>query len=288
MEKLIILGHINPDVDSIISGYLLEKVLNKKGFASEFIIPDKQISEDTLNICINNGLDPTKYMKDIDLNNKNTKYILVDHNYRKLAGEIVCIIDHHPTTKKIKIDYYFNSNVSSIAYYIAKHNEELLDLSDLKLAIVASMVDTASFHSTKGDKQDIDWILSICDKYNFNYDELYEQGLCLTPLENLNKASLNGFKSYDFDGRIVESSYIQLENPSLKEKEVEEILNILKSRVKQKQLTAFAFIVHDMTEFKTMYYLISKDKIQRYYYTNYTARGNTIIPEIEKMLNELI
>ena len=42
LKKYIILGHENPDVDSIVSGYLLEKLLLSKSFNVEFIIPDKK------------------------------------------------------------------------------------------------------------------------------------------------------------------------------------------------------------------------------------------------------
>ena len=40
--KLIILGHINPDVDSIISGLLLEYYINNNtSYKAEFVIPDQ-------------------------------------------------------------------------------------------------------------------------------------------------------------------------------------------------------------------------------------------------------
>ena len=97
MKKIIILGHENPDVDSIVSGYILEKILLKKGYDIEFIIPDKAIEEETLSICLRNNINPKQFMKKIDFNDKTNKYILVDHNERNLSGEIVCIIDHHPT-----------------------------------------------------------------------------------------------------------------------------------------------------------------------------------------------
>ena len=64
MDKIIILGHENPDVDSIVSGYLLEKILSKKGYDAKFVIPDKFISNDTMNICIKYGLEPSKFMMD--------------------------------------------------------------------------------------------------------------------------------------------------------------------------------------------------------------------------------
>ena len=66
---------------------------------------DKKIQQETLDICKRNGLEPIKFQKDININDKNLKYILVDHHERDVAGEIVCIIDHHPTSKDIKINY---------------------------------------------------------------------------------------------------------------------------------------------------------------------------------------
>ena len=49
-------------------------------------------------------------------------------------------------------------------------------------------------------------------------------------------------------------------------------------------IDAFVFIIHDMTKFKTMYFLITKDKIENRYYEMYTSRGNTIMPEVKRLL----
>ncbi|MBO5096005.1 MAG: DHH family phosphoesterase [Bacilli bacterium] len=182
MEKIIILGHENLDVDSIVSGYLLEKILLKRGYNAEFIIPDKFIEEETLSICLRNGLNPNKFVKDLNFENEENKYILVDHHERDLTGEIVCIIDHHPTSKEISVKHYYNKKVSSTAAYISIGNENLLEEFDLKLAVLATLVDTASFHSTKSRVEDELWVKDICDKYNINYNELYKEGLGLTSL----------------------------------------------------------------------------------------------------------
>lgn len=283
-NDLIILGHENPDVDSIVSGYLLEKILTKKGYKAKFIIPDSTISNDTLDICLKGGLNPTQFMQNIDLKDKNTKYILVDHNERNVSGEIICIIDHHPTSKEIKLEHYYNKKISSTACYICKDNEDLLNENDLKLAIIATLVDTASFHSTKSTKKDEEWVLTLCNKYNFNYDELYKIGLCLSPINDVQSASINGLKKYNFNGMKVESSYIQIENPTANKNKIQQILNILKERIKIEKLVAFVFIVHNMTEFKTMYYLITPNNVETKYYSTYNSRGSTIIPEVEKLL----
>ena len=284
MNKIIILGHENPDVDSIVSGYLLEKILKNKGYDARFIIPDNEIQQESLDICRKNGLDPIMFQKNINLNDKNIKYILVDHNERNVSGEIVCIIDHHPTNKTIKMDNYYNKQISSTACYICNMFEDLLEENDLKLAIVATMVDTASFHSTKSREEDKKWVMDLCEKYGFDYKELYNQGLCLTKLDDIEKASLNGLKKYNFNNLLVHSSYIQIEDLKLYKYKINSILNVLKEYIINEKITTFVFIVHDMKSFKTMYYLITNKGIEKRYYDSYTARGTTIIPEIEQKL----
>lgn len=64
-DKIIIIGHSNPDVDSIVSGYLLEKLLRKKKINAEFIIPDLKIEQENIDICNKYGLDPTIFQKKI-------------------------------------------------------------------------------------------------------------------------------------------------------------------------------------------------------------------------------
>lgn len=284
MEKIIVLGHENPDVDSIVSGYILEKIIRKKGYNTEFIIPDEKIEKDTLDICKRYGLNPMKYQKKINLNDKKTKYILVDHHERTLEGEIICIIDHHPTSKEIKIENYHNNRVSSTACYICQGNEELLDEFDLCLAILATIIDTASFHSTKSREEDKIWTINICNKYNLDYDKLYKEGLSLTVLDDLKKASLNGHKKYNIHGNKVESSYIQIEDPSQEQNSINKIINILRTYIKDENIDTFVFIVYNMKDFKTMYYLITKNNIESRYYEMYVSRGDTIIPEIEKKI----
>ena len=55
--------------------------------------------------------------------------------------------------KEHNIEHYYNTNVSSTACFIAKKAEEFLDKKDLELAVLATMIDTVSFHSTKGRKE---------------------------------------------------------------------------------------------------------------------------------------
>ena len=60
--KIVILGHENPDVDSLLSGYLLEKYMNDRyGNVFKYVIPDKVLDEESIEILNKIGVDVSKY-----------------------------------------------------------------------------------------------------------------------------------------------------------------------------------------------------------------------------------
>ena len=286
MNKYIILGHENPDVDSIISGYLLEKLLIKLGYKAKFIIPDKNIEENTIKLCTYCNLDPKNYQHQLP---KDTtyKYILVDHNERKLEKEIVAIIDHHPTENITTCPYYKNTQSSSTSLLIVINNEQYFSKEDIFLAIFAAMVDTAAFQSNKTVQEDIIWIKKQCQKYNFNYKEMLENSICETDLTNIKEASLNGLKTHTLANKKVASSYIELKNPEENQEKINEILNYLQTYQTENNYDLFAFIVHNITDFKTTLYKISQTTTKIVTYDEYTSRGTRIIPELTKELKHI-
>lgn len=281
-NKIIILGHDNIDVDSIISGYLLDKLLKKLGYNSEFIILDKVISDDSLNICLKYGLNPNDFIKDIDIN-EDYKYILVDHNDRKI-NNIIAIIDHHKVIDDINCDNYFIDEYSSTTCMICKDLEEYFSKYDLNLCFLGSFVDTVSFNSLKGRKEDLNWIKNWCKKLDINYNNLYKDGLCITDISDINKIYLNGHKIHKYKDYKIESSYIQIENSQLKKNIINNIIEVLKKYYIDNNIDYFVFIVHDMTIFKSKVYLINKGNINIINYDYYAPRGNVIIPDIIKRI----
>jgi hypothetical protein len=84
----------------------------------------------------------------------------------------------------------------------------------------------------------------------------------------------------------VESSYIQIDdNPSNKIK-IEKILDFLKTYVINNSLEMFVFIVHNMIEFRTHVYKINSSGIEENQYNEYTSRGSTIMPSVEKEMTK--
>lgn len=283
MSKYIILGHENPDNDSIVSGYLLEKLMKRLGYDVEFIIPDEAISEENIMLANYCRLDPTSYQKEIP-NDPSIKYILVDHHERIVPGEIVAIIDHHPTDKEISCKYYQNEKACSTSCLIAKDRERFFSLDDLKMTCLSAMVDTAAFHSNKTVVRDYLWVRSLCAKYGFNYEELMTTSMCPTDISDIEKASINGLKKHDLAGHKVASSFLHLPSPTANQEEINQMIEYLKTYIKEEGYDLFAFIVHDITSFKSTLYKIKEDSIDTVQYDEYTSRGTRIIPELTEEL----
>lgn len=279
MDKYIILGHENPDNDSIVSGYLLQKIMTARGYDAEFIIPDEEISEENIMLATYCGIDPIKFQKSLPID-PNFKYILVDHHERDVPGEIVAIIDHHPTDKNITCPYYQNEPACSTSCLIAKDYERQLSLDDLKAACLSAMVDTAAFHSNKTVLRDYLWVKKICSKFNFNYEEMLTTSMCPTDITNLEKASLNGLKKHDILGHKVASSFLHLPSPQESTEEISTMINHIKDYIATEGYELFAFIVHDITNFKSTLYKIREATTEIVEYDEYTSRGTRIIPDI--------
>ena len=278
--KYIILGHENPDVDSLVSGYILEKVMKKRGYDVSFCIPDKAIALDSEKICNKYNLYLGKYY--VDELPSDAKYILVDHNDRDVPGKIVAVLDHHPTPKdKSSIPYYRNEKASATACLIARDCEEELDKHEIELAADATFVDTVSFHSSKTVRDDISWVNEMTTKYDLDYDEMYRDGLCLTELTDVEEIAFNGLKKAQYEDLSIHSSYVQIVDLEKNKDIIDGIVERLRTYREEENIDLFVFIVYDMTNFYTKVYKIGEE-IELAEYFLYASRGNTIIPDILK------
>ena len=281
MKKYIVLGHENPDVDSIMSGILYANYLTRNGINAQFVIPDEKIEQENIDICLQFGVDPTLYQKKLELN-EDIKFILVDHNIRDNIGEVVEIIDHHPTIGNIKSNStsYINEPASSTTCLIVQGIEDQFTREEIEWAVVAALVDTASFNSTKTRNLDKQWVLNMCEKYKFDFEKLYKTGLCLTNIDDLESACLHGLKKYKINDYSIHSSSIQLDDVDSNKSRIFSMIDYLMDYVIDNNIDMFAFIVNDVEKFKSTVYKIDAISLSKKEYDRYTSRGNTIIPEI--------
>ena len=283
MQKYIILGHENPDVDSIVSGYIYQNYLQRRNIDAEFIIPDTEIEQDTLEICRRFNLEPTKFQKPLQYDEK-TKFILLDHHIREGIGEVSLIVDHHPDNNEPETENTINEPASSTSCLIVQGNEPFYSIHEIELACMAAMVDTAAFHSTKSKPWDLDWVQRMCEEKNLDYNKIYEAGLTLNSLDNPEEAMLHGLKRHNVNGNNVESSTVHISNIKKHWKQINEIVALLQVYLLEQNLDYFIFIIHDMEVFESWVYQIDKNGFTRKKYDEYTARGSTIIPELQEKL----
>lgn len=285
--KIVILGHENPDVDSLLSGYLLEKYMNDRNDnIFEYVIPDKVLDEESIEILNKIGVDVSKY-RGYKVN-PDDKLFLVDHNVEnRFDNEVIGVIDHHPVVEGRdnfkKPDFYLNQNACSTTAIIAQMFD-IKDKDDFIIALVGALVDTASFNSTKTNILQVEWFKKRCLELGIDFDKYYDIGLCLTDIDNLNEVYLNGLKKYNIEENTVESSYIQIKGVGQNSLKINQLTELIEEYRVANNIDYFVFIVHDMDKFETTTYTLSNDGISMKYYDKYTSRGNVIIPELKEYL----
>ena len=285
--EIAILGHENPDVDSLLSGYLLAKYMkNEFGDTFKYVIPDKNIDEESLGIISKLGIDISRFCSNSV--GSNDKLFLVDHNVEnRFNNEVIGIIDHHPvieqTDQSKKADFYINQFACSTTTIIAQMFD-IKDRNDFIIALVGALVDTASFNSTKTNFEQVEWLKKRCLELDVDFDKYYDIGLCLTDLSDLNKKFLNGLKKYNIEGNNVESSYIQIKGFEQNSSKINQLIELIDKYRLLNGIDYFVFIVHDMDCFKTTTYTLSNDGVSIDNYDSYTSRGNVIIPRLKEYL----
>lgn len=285
-NHITILGHDNIDVDAVLSGILMSRLLNFLGIENEFTILEKVKKDDTYEIVEEIfGIDMNQ-LENIGEKTDRTLFLL-DHYETIHKGHVVACIDHHPTTQTKDYDFIYSRNSCATAYLILEIMREVgypITVEDAKMIIVSMMVDTTAFRSSKTIQEEVTDAKNLSEKFGIDYDYLEKISLCLTPIHKMNIEQIisNGQKWYNYNGNKVGSSYLQLYDiPD--EAVFKEWIEALKNRRKESQSEMLVFIIFD-TRFNLTYeYRISQTGIDLNVYVGILSRGKNIMPQIEAM-----
>ncbi len=201
-KEIYVLGHNNPDADSIISSYLLSKILCWLGANAHFAVlsenyeyskNDKKLIEAYL------------HEKPIVVDDTNDKlFMLVDHNSLDIlfSSQVIGAIDHHVITGDVydtlEIEY------ASTALLIYDLFKDLYDFSkyDKELVCLSVLADTDYLNSprfTLEDKKIYDGLGIDLDVSELQKEYFYTCDFTLSIEENL----LNNYKEYNNEyGRV--------------------------------------------------------------------------------------
>lgn len=286
MSKITIVGHKNPDVDSILSGYLLCSYLRYKKYDVEYVITDEKIQDEVLKVLKYCGIEGSLFPQHIY---SNSKLILVDHHETSFNNEVAAIIDHHPTIKQIEAPIYINNQASSTTKHIydiiSKECPKYISSRFVELVLIGMCVDTLSFRSSKALPGDKEWFIAMCEKYNLNSKEILRLGDDITDLDDIDKVVLNGCKVYKYNGKEVGTSYIN--TYKVDSLYIDNIISNLSSKILEEGKYLWVFMIVNLKEDKTTVYEIYKNEILKTEYDFIASRALNVMPEIEKKISLL-
>ncbi len=283
-KKVTIIGHDNIDVDAALSGILLSKLLDFLNIENEFQILEEVKEDETYDIV--KGLIGIDLKKWQGKEEENRNLFLVDHYETIHKGNVLGIIDHHPTKQEKGYDFMYVKNSCATAYMIYEIMQAVnfpITKLEAKMIIVAMMVDTISFRSSKTIKEEVEQAKKLAKQYELDYDYLEKQGLCLTPVDTLNIQQIvsNGQKWYNYSGNKVGSAYLQLYGMPAKE-QLNEWLSNLKTKLKETNSNMLVLIIFETQSNMTYEYQIMNDCIKEIVSKGILSRGKNIMPIIEE------
>lgn len=282
--KITILGHDNIDVDSVVSGILMSKLLDFLKIENQFAILEEVKRNETYEILEELlGIDMKQW--EVKEENEERELFLVDHYETKHKGHVVGCIDHHPTKKENAYKFNYIKNSCAAAYIIYEIMQEVgfpMEKEIAKMIIVAMMVDTVVFRSSKTVPEEVEQAKKLAEEYQIDYSSLERSCLCLTPIEKLSTAEIisNGQKWYNYNGVNVGSAYLQLYGMPDEEK-MNYWLNCLKERVKETDSDILIFVIFETKSNKTFVYEVTEDEVCKKVKEGILSRGKNIMPEIE-------
>ncbi|KAJ5075179.1 manganese-dependent inorganic pyrophosphatase [Anaeramoeba ignava] len=295
-KRVYVTGHLNPDVDSIISTILMEKLLkwleiDAKGVK---LMPCDEI---TTNVTKELKCPEVPLIKLEEL--KNQDIFLVDHTHpissigENFPANIVGIIGHNPLNEVAKAPFIINGNVGCAARLIIDLMEkEKYPVSNQEYlwALYALAIDSCCLLKTSVTKEDIELANKWEKKLEISHQFLKEKTLFECDFnDKIENLARNGFKNHLFSGKYRGfSSYIEMINVNdQKMKKIEEIQNYIE---KNNEVDLWIFFVYNFADpTTTIYYYGPLAKhFSTKTYNSVVSRGITVIPEIRKQITNLV
>lgn len=158
-NKILVVGHRNPDFDSLVSAILLSKIFQKNQLNCIPAIFENDTIDEKTKKLISSFTDVNfQKIKDDEINDY--YYILVDHNdvsqSTKNSRLVVCIVDHHQNKFWGDEEEFIFRTCGATASLIYDHFRDSYDFSDKEKELVALTLafDTNFGKSNKYTEQD--------------------------------------------------------------------------------------------------------------------------------------
>ena len=220
-KKIYVIGHHNPDLDSIVSSLLLTRILKQYGIDATFSVRDKNFLDKSIQ---------EDYLEEEPkvLDNSTDKYfILVDHN--NLDGlpkdSVIAAFDHHRITGEvedlIEMEY---SSTGLLIYDLFKDKYKFSD-KEKELIALTVLTDTEYLSSTRFGEED----RKLYEELNVSLDPqvMKRKYLQTTDFNNdINTNLYQDYKKYLFKDNVINRSIIKSYTRE-KEENIDEYLEVM-------------------------------------------------------------
>ncbi|ANU15063.1 Manganese-dependent inorganic pyrophosphatase [Planococcus halocryophilus Or1] len=257
MSKVLVLGHKNPDTDSICSAISYAYLKNEMGMVAEPIRLG-EVNNETLFALETFKFDQprlvTQVAKEVE------QVILVDHNERQQSADdidevqVIEVVDHHRIANFETTDpLYFRAEpvgcTTTILLKLFKENGVEVPANIAGLMLSAIISDSLLFKSPTCTQQDIDAAAELAKIANIDAEsyglDLLKAGADLSnkTLEDLISLDAKEFEAGDYRFEVAQVNAIDIEEVMIRQKELEVLMA---NAISTKELGLFMFVVTDI------------------------------------------
>jgi manganese-dependent inorganic pyrophosphatase len=229
MGTTYILGHAQPDTDSVVAAMALEYLYSQKscfGYTQPQAGVVDPINQETKYLFERFEVTPPAQVTASDIKPED-KLVLVDHNEasQRLPGlnetQIVDVIDHHKANLNLPAPIYMTfktwGSSSTIVYYLMQQNQVKPDKKLASLMLAAILSDTVGFKSATTDSKDKEMAGELAQLAGINNIDAFTLDIfkAKSSISGLSTAQLatKDYKVFEFGGKKIFINQIETVEP---------------------------------------------------------------------------
>lgn len=267
MKEKIIIGHKNPDTDSVVSAMVFANYLNKKGVVAIAGVAGSINRETDFILSSFNESAPTVFD-----GTEEKDFFLVDHNELSqsvVKKENICgVLDHHALSgiKTDSIIYFRVEPVGSTAtliYKIMKEERVEIEKKDAELLLAGIISDTRNLNSpttTEDDRVAISELSGITGVDVNSFAEKMFEAKSDFSGKSVSEIICEDMKEYEFGGKKIAIGVSETTSLSYFEKNEEIIVSGLKEVKKEKEVDYLFFGAVDIVNNNTRFYFTGEEE----------------------------
>jgi len=258
MEKVLVMGHKNPDTDAICSSIVVANLINKldKGHEAEAVRLGK-LNKETEYVFKYLGIEPQREISEV---NEGDKIVLTDHNEaaQSVAGrekaEVIGVVDHHRISDFSTINplYYIAKPYGctcTVAFELYKQNSIEVDKATATLMLSAIASDTLLLKSPTCTEKDVAAFKELAEIAEINGEEYALEMLKAgTDISTLSAQEVINMDAKEFEEKGKKFVVAQVNTADINDvfSRKDELAFAMEKEISDKNLDLFMFVITDI------------------------------------------